>query len=117
MLRKRVSYFCVLLTDPDLRVSGFYYVPQPLSRFQQFSSRIEMRALSLRVRAHSLEHRKHDLPGGFPLSNPFSRNKPYGERAGNDVLLFHGSKLQHHTHGFLSYQSKDGLGLGSVAAH
>ena len=31
--------------------SGFYYVPQLLSRFQQFSSRIEMRALSLRVRA------------------------------------------------------------------
>ena len=63
-----------------------------------------MRALSLRVRAHSLEHRKHDLPRGFPLSDPFSRNKPDGERARNDVLLFRGSKLQHYTHGFLSYQ-------------
>ena len=80
---------------PTLRESGLYYVPQPLSRFQQFSSRIEMRALSLRVRAHSLEHRKHDLPRGFPLSDPFSRNKPDGERARNDVLLFRGSKLQH----------------------
>ena len=29
---------------------------------------------------------------------------PDGERPRNDVLLFRGSKLQHYTHGFLSYQ-------------